>query len=101
MKEMKEEIREEKKMPKAEKGWSVESKAAAIRSSKMPESQKMEYLQEIGAEPKPALAGIPFPVYAKIRNIAKSRHSAMLAYPKAKSISLAALEEWDAIFKDF
>lgn len=95
-------MREDRKASKLEKReWSIESKAEAIRASKMPESQKREYLQQLGVIPKAEQRGVPFAVYAKIRKIAKSLHSAMVAYPKAKGISLASLEEWDEIFKNF
>jgi hypothetical protein len=79
----------------------LETKADAIRRSKMPESQKIQYLQEIGFLPKTEQKGVPFSVYAKVRKISKWHHSAMCAYPGAQGISLATLKEWDEIFKNF
>jgi hypothetical protein len=80
----------------------LEAKAQAILDSKMPEAQKMQYLKAIGWIKEPSDQGkVMFATYAKIRKIAKDRLSALEHYPKAKSVRLATLEEWDNIFKNF
>lgn len=77
-------------------------KAQAIAESKMPEAQKIACLKEIGAIPEETLEGkVSFGVYAKVKKVEVSRHLAMKAYPKAKQVRLATLEEWDEIFKEF
>jgi hypothetical protein len=78
------------------------SKAEAIMASSMPESQKKEYLKQIGAVAEPSDAGkVPFHIFAKVKKVPPSRHKAMLVYPKARGISLATIEEWEQIFKSF
>lgn len=76
-------------------------KIKAIKESKMPEDQQNEMLKEIGALCEARQEGIPFTVYAKIKQIPKTMHKAMQLYPQAKNVSLASLKEWEIIFKDF
>jgi hypothetical protein len=94
---------ERKRWEKKDSKKNVEpiDKAQIIRDSKMPEEQKLNSLKKIGAIPDKGEEGITFGVYAKVRKINASRHKAMMAYPKAKDIRLATLQEWDEIFKDF
>lgn len=82
-----------------EKILDFDKKVEAINNSQMPEAQKAEYIRSL--KPKVEVQGIPFSVYAKVRKIEKSRLKAMLAYPKAKDVRLASLEDWDEIFKNF
>jgi hypothetical protein len=85
----------------SEQSW-IEKKIAAINASAMPEAQKDALLKEIGAIKPEVLKGqVPFSIYAKIRKIKADKHQAYLAYPKAKSVRLASLEDWDEIFKGF
>lgn len=79
----------------------VEAKIKAIRESAMPEAQKQAYIDELSPKGKVAVSGIPFNVYAKLKNIPKTLHKAMQTYPKAKNVSLATYENWEEIFKDF
>ncbi len=90
----------EKKKFKEEEDF-VTKKTKAIRESKMPEDQQKEMLKEIGVLCEARQEGIPFTVYAKIKKIPKTMHKAMQLYPKAKNVSLASLQEWEIIFKDF
>lgn len=84
-----------------ESSW-LEKKIKAINESAMPDSQKKALLKEIGAVSVESMEGkIPFAVYARVRKIEIGRQKAMLAYPKAKATSVASLEEWDMIFKEF
>jgi len=80
----------------------LEAKVKAIMESAMPESQKQEYLRQIGAiTPASDEGKIPYNVYAKVRRVPRESHNAMMVYPKAKNVRLASLGEWDEIFKDF
>jgi hypothetical protein len=81
-------------------GFDLDKKVAAIEASNLPDSQKAEYLKSLGIGVVKE-DGVTFSVYAKVRKIEHSRHSAMLAFPKAKGIRLASLEKWDEIFKEF
>lgn len=77
-------------------------KVKVIVESKMPEEQKQAYLKQIGAVREESYEGkVSFGVYAKAKKIEVGRHLAMKAYPKAKSVRLATLDEWDEIFKEF
>jgi len=77
-------------------------KASTIAASKLPESHKLAYLKQIGAVQEPSDEGkVGFSVYARLKKIDGSLHKAMLAYPKAKGISVATLVEWDEVFKKF
>jgi hypothetical protein len=89
----------EKKKKEDESGLDV--KIRAIRESKMPIEQQEALLKEIGVKVDEAPKGVPFSVYAQIKRIPKTIHKAMQLYPKAKNVSLASLEEWESIFKDF
>ena len=100
--EKKAEAKAEVVVDKVESGFSLEKKAKAILDSSMPEEQKTAYLKQIGWIVAPSSDGkVTFATYAKVRGIEKGRQSALMAYPKAKNIRLAALEEWDEIFKKF
>lgn len=102
---MEEELQQEKKRKTTErpsiKVVDTETKAEEILSSKMPQKQKEASLKKIGFITDKKVEGVSFEVYAKIRKIDIWRHRAMLAYPKAKTIRLATLKQWDEIFKDF
>jgi hypothetical protein len=76
-------------------------KLKAIKESKMPEEQKKAMLKELGVLCEAKKEGVPFSVFAKIKKIPKTMHKAMQLYPKAKNVSLASLQEWESIFKDF
>lgn len=95
-----EESFEEKIEVKPVSKFDLEKKVAAIEASDLPDSQKKEYLKSLGIGVVKE-SGVTFSVYAKVRKIEPSRHSAMLAFPKAKGIRLASLEKWDEIFKEF
>lgn len=95
-----EESFEEKIKVKPVGKFDLEKKVAAIEASDLPDSQKKEYLKSLGIGVVKE-SGVTFSVYAKVRKIEPSRHSAMLAFPKAKGIRLASLEKWDEIFKEF
>ena len=83
-------------------GSFLEKKIKAINESQMPEEQKIALLKEIGAIKEESTDGkIPFIIYAKVKKIGTDRHKAMLAYPEATGVSLASIEEWDEIFKNF
>lgn len=77
------------------------NKEMAIRDSKMTEEQKEYLLEKIGVIEKKKESGIPFNVYARIKNINKGLHEAMLVFPRAKGVKLATIKEWDSIFRDF
>lgn len=94
------EVVEEKFEVKPVGKFDLEKKIAAIEASDLPDSQKKEYLKSLGIGVVKE-SGVTFSVYAKVRKIEPSRHSAMLAFPKAKGIRLASLEKWDEIFKEF
>ena len=80
----------------------LEQKIKAINESKMPESQKMDLLKEIGAIQEQDDEGkVPFAVYAKVKAIGKDLHKAMLVYPKAAGVEKATIAEWSEIFKNF
>jgi hypothetical protein len=79
----------------------IEAKIQTIRSSKMPEAQKLKCIDDLLPKEKVEVSGIPFNVYAKMKNIPKTLHAAMQTYPKAKNVSLATFEKWDEIFTDF
>lgn len=81
-------------------GFDLDKKVAEIEASNLPDSQKVEYLKSLGIGVVKE-SGVTFSVYAKVRKIEQSRHSAMLAFPKAKGIRLASIEKWDEIFKEF
>jgi hypothetical protein len=103
MEEMKEEKKEEKRILKKkapQKKFSKEEKIKAIKSSKMPDSQKQAYISELEGE-KVEKKGVPYAVYAKVKGIPSDMQKAMLAFPKAKGIEVATLKQWDEIFKDF
>ena len=80
---------------------SPDSKAKAIMESKLPESEKHAYMVRLGLVDIEIEKGIPFKIYAKIKQIPKHLHEAMMVWPKAKIIKLASREQWDKIFKDF
>ena len=95
---------ERKRQPTREESSSsiLEKKAQAILDSKMPEEQKQAYLKQIGwITPASDEGKVTFATYAKVRKISKDRMSALSHYPKAKSVRLATLEDWDNIFKNF
>ncbi|NBW99235.1 hypothetical protein EBR03_06655 [bacterium] len=79
----------------------VEAKVEEILQSKMPEKQKEASLKKLGFITDKKAEGVSFEVYARIRKIDVWRQRAMLVYPKAKTIRLATLKQWDEIFKDF
>ena len=85
------------------KAFDMAAKAKLILDSKMPEAQKQEYLKSIGhgVSVEEKQSEVPFLVYVKARNIPIHLHKAMLAWPKAKSVSSASLKQWDEIFKEF
>lgn len=87
--------------PKKKEEVKSMSKADIIKNSKMPEWQKEQMLKKIAPKLESNDGKIPFNVYAKMKKIDQGIHRAMLAYPKAKSVSLATLQEWDEIFKGF
>ena len=78
------------------------AKAKAIMESSMPEAQKQKYLADIGMVKTVSDNGkVPFNVYARLRKVPKDRLKAMEVYPKAVSVRLASIDEWDEIFKAF
>lgn len=81
--------------------FSVQDKIKSIKESKMPEKQKEDLLKEMGLITEESPKGIPFNVFAQIKKIPSTMRKAMQLYPKAKNVSLASLEEWESIFKDF
>jgi hypothetical protein len=103
--EKKFEKRKEKPMmesqPASEKATPMEQKIKSIVDSKMPESQKQEYLKSLNPEIDSGEGKMPFHIYARIRKIVPSMHKAYMVYPKAKAVKMATLEQWDEIFKEF
>lgn len=80
----------------------LDNKIAAVNESAMPEAQKIALLKKIGAIKEDSTDGkVPFIIYAKIKKISVDQHKAMLAYPKAKGVSLAPINQWEEIFKEF
>ena len=76
------------------------SKEDVIRASKMPEAQKLAYIESLNpkvVDPK----SISFDVYAKLKKIVLTKHRAMKAYPKAVGVEFATPAQWDEIFKEF
>lgn len=80
----------------------LDKKIQAINESQMPEGQKIALLKELGVIKEESLEGkVPFVIFAKVNKISVDQHKAMLAYPKAKGVSLASIAEWNQIFKEF
>lgn len=93
--------KEEKEEKKASKNLNfLEKKKKQILDSKIPESQKIEYIARLEGTKKEKV-GVPFVVYAKLRGIKQDLQRAMLAFPKCQGIEVATLKQWDEIFKDF
>jgi hypothetical protein len=92
---------ERKKRDEGREESGLERKIKAIKDSSMPIEQQEALLKEIGVKVDEAPKGVPFNVYAQVKKIPKTMHKAMQLYPKAKNVSLASLEEWESIFKDF
>jgi len=84
-----------------EGGSVLEDKIKTIQDSRMPESQKAEYIERLIPKKDENVNRIPFSVYVKIRKIRKALVSGMIAFPKAKGVTVASLEEWDEIYKNF
>lgn len=83
-------------------GSFLDKKIQAINESQMPEEQKIALLKKLGVIKEESLEGkVPFIIYAKVNKISSEQHKAMLAYPKATGVSLASIEEWNLIFKEF
>jgi len=78
-----------------------DEKIKAIQDSKMPESQKNAYLKEMGVVVEAVQEGVPFSVFAKIKNIPGTMHKAMMVYPKVKGVRLASVQKWEELLKDF
>ena len=91
----------EKKKEKKTEGFSFDEKVKAIQESKMPLKQKEELLKEIGVLKEDAPKGVTFTIYAQVKKITKTMHKAMQLYSEKKKVSLASLEEWESVFKDF
>jgi len=77
------------------------SKIDVIKSSKMPIWQKKALIEELEGKSEKLDGKVPFAVYARIKKLGSTMQKAMLAYPGAKNVSLATVEEWDLIFKNF
>lgn len=77
------------------------SKIDVIKASKMPDWQKKELIDKLEDKGEELEGRIPFGIYARIKKLGGSMQKAMIAYPAAKKISLATIEEWDLIFKNF
>lgn len=77
------------------------SKVEVIKASKMPDWQKKQLIDKLEDKAEDLEGKIPFNVYAKIKKLGGTMQKAMTAYPEAKKISLATIEEWDLIFKNF
>jgi len=90
-----------KKAKAPTKAFSVEKKIDEIRKSKLPKAVKARYIEEVAGPVEPAGPKILFSVYARKKGIRKSMHAGMLAFPKAKGVRMATVQEWDAIFKGF
>jgi hypothetical protein len=101
--EKKEEKKEEKKAQIVERFEKKEkpSKIEVIKASKMPEWQKKQLLEQLEGKKEDLGGKIPFSIYAKIKKLSSGVQKAMVAYPEAKKVSLATVEEWDLIFKNF
>lgn len=86
-----------------EKAPEIPQKVRQILDSKMSEIEKKKYLEHLGLVKKDEPKGneVSFMVYARVKGISSHLHRAMMAYPKAKSVRLATLSQWDEIFKDF
>jgi hypothetical protein len=77
------------------------SKIETIKASKMPEWQKKQLIEQLQGKADDLKGKIPFSVYARVKKLSSGVQKAMLAYPEAKKVSLATVEEWDLIFKNF
>lgn len=77
------------------------SKIDVIKASKMPDWQKKQLIDKLEDKVENLEGKIPFNVYARIKKFSGTLQKAMTAYPDAKKISLATIEEWDLIFKNF
>lgn len=91
--------KEEEKVEKFER--KKPSKIDVIKASKMPDWQKKELIDKLEDNGEELEGKIPFSIYARIKKLNTTMQKAMLAYPDAKKISLATIEEWDLIFKNF
>lgn len=87
--------------PTNEGGNVLEDKIKTIQESRMPEEQKAEYIERLIPKKDENVNRIPFSVYVKIRKIRKALVSGMIAFPKAKGVTIASLEDWDEIYKNF
>ena len=92
---------EKKPMEKPEPKLSaIDKKKRAIMSSKMPQWQKDEYLAKLRGRPA-SEKRVAFNVYARVKNLKDGFKAPMLAYPAAKGVESATVQEWDKLFKDF
>lgn len=91
------EVKTESK-PAKESEFSVEKKVAEILASKMPESQKKDYIQRLTGN-NPDLSGVPFIVWANVRKIRESTRAGMAV--TCASVKTKTLVEWDEFFKNF
>lgn len=87
--------------PDLKKKFSVEDKVKTILDSAMPQYQKDAYVKSLTTNKKIVKDGISFGVYAKLRNIESVMSAGMKLYPKAVGVSLATLDQWDEIFRDY
>ena len=96
-------LKDEKKAQIVEKfeKKSKPNKIERIKASKMPSWQKKQLIERLQGVPEDSKGKIPFSVYAKIKKLPSGMQKAMLAYPEARKVSLATVEEWDLIFKNF
>jgi len=88
-------------VPTNEAGSVLEDKIKTIQESRMPEQQKAAYIEMLTPKNDENVNRIPFAVYVKIRKIRKTLMSGMIAFPAAKGVTVASLEEWDEIYKNF
>jgi hypothetical protein len=80
--------------------FDVEAKMAKVRESKIPDEDKEKLLRKLGSASSEAQK-IRFGAYANMKGISQKMRAAMQAYPKARDIVSATVEQWDEILKGF
>lgn len=86
---------------KQKKSFDVEAKIAKIQASKMPESQKVAFIQRLKIDNASESVKISFAVYCQRKKIKPHLRVPMQAYPPAKGVRSAPFEVWEEIYKNF
>lgn len=82
------------------RGFSVDAKIEAIKSSRLPESQKGAYIAALSGS-KEDVEAVTLDVYLRVKKKSESVKAGMKAFPKAKAIARATVAEWDSVFANY